>query len=55
MLDDLQNSSLQFKRGANKVRKQMWWKDLKLKLIIGGIAALILIIIIGAIVGTQKK
>ncbi|KAL2912626.1 hypothetical protein HK105_207842 [Polyrhizophydium stewartii] len=44
--EDLQNSSLQFKRGANKVRREMWWKDLKLKLIIGGIVAVILIIII---------
>lgn len=28
--DDLQNSSAQFKRGASKVRKQMWWKVLSL-------------------------
>lgn len=27
--DDLQNSSLQFKRGASRVRKAMWWKDMK--------------------------
>jgi hypothetical protein len=45
--EDLQNSSLQFKRGANQVRKEMWWKDMKLKLIIGGIVVVILIIIIG--------
>ncbi|KAI9013076.1 synaptobrevin, partial [Gaertneriomyces semiglobifer] len=44
--DDLQTSSLQFKRGANRVRKQMWWKDMKMKLILGGIIAVILIIII---------
>ncbi|KAI8909995.1 synaptobrevin [Powellomyces hirtus] len=45
--DDLQNSSLQFKRGANRVRKQMWWKDMKMKLILGAVIAAILIIIIG--------
>lgn len=41
--EDLQNSSLQFKRGANQVRKEMWWKDMKLKLIIGGIVAVVLV------------
>lgn len=45
--EDLQNSSLQFKRGANQVRREVWWKDMKLKLIIGGIVSVVLIIIIG--------
>ncbi|KAJ3159831.1 hypothetical protein HDU86_001483 [Geranomyces michiganensis] len=48
--DDLQNSSLQFKRGANRVRKQMWWKDMKMKLILGSVIAAILIIVIVVIV-----
>jgi vesicle-associated membrane protein 4 len=52
--EDLQNSSLQFKRGANQVRKEMWWKDMKLKLIIGGIIGIILIIIIVSVVQTRK-
>ncbi|KAH6563090.1 hypothetical protein BASA50_004619 [Batrachochytrium salamandrivorans] len=53
--EDLQNSSLQFKRGANRVRKEMWWKDMKLKLIIGGVVAVVLVIIIVAVVkGTGK-
>jgi vesicle-associated membrane protein 4 len=35
-----------FRRGANKVRKQMWWKDMKMRLlIIGGIIILIVIIV----------
>ncbi|KAI8912652.1 vesicle-associated membrane protein 8 [Gorgonomyces haynaldii] len=51
--EDLQQSSLQFKRGANQVRKEMWWKDMKLKLIIGVIVAIVLIIII--VVATQPK
>ena len=29
------------------MRKEMWWKDMKLKLIIGGIVGVIIIIIIG--------
>lgn len=29
------------------MRKQMWWKDMKMKLILGGVIAAILIIIIG--------
>ncbi|RKO87337.1 hypothetical protein BDK51DRAFT_19634, partial [Blyttiomyces helicus] len=45
--DDLQNSSMQFKRGASKVRKQMWWKDMKMKLILLAVVAAILIIVIG--------
>ncbi|KAI8588579.1 hypothetical protein HDU87_006532 [Geranomyces variabilis] len=52
--DDLQNSSLQFKRGANRVRKQMWWKDMKMKLILGSVIGAILIIIIVVIVQQTK-
>ncbi|TPX59688.1 hypothetical protein PhCBS80983_g02261 [Powellomyces hirtus] len=52
--DDLQNSSLQFKRGANRVRKQMWWKDMKMKLILGAVIAAILIIIIVTVVSQTK-
>ncbi|TPX64895.1 hypothetical protein SpCBS45565_g05545 [Spizellomyces sp. 'palustris'] len=53
--EDLQNSSLQFKRGANRVRKQMWWKDMKMKLILGGVIAAILIIIIVSVISSTKK
>ncbi|KAI9190395.1 Vesicle membrane receptor protein (v-SNARE) [Blastocladiella emersonii ATCC 22665] len=48
--EDLQNSSNQFKRGATKVRKAMWWKDLKLKLMIAAVVVIILLIIIIPIV-----
>ncbi|KAF9508500.1 hypothetical protein BS47DRAFT_217663 [Hydnum rufescens UP504] len=41
-IDDLQDktetlavSAQGFRRGANKVRKNMWWKDMKMRLIIG--------------------
>ncbi|KAJ3013732.1 hypothetical protein HKX48_005543 [Thoreauomyces humboldtii] len=53
--DDLQQGALQFKRGATKVRRQMWWKDLKLKLIIAAIIIVILIIIIVPIATSIKK
>ncbi|KAJ3315370.1 hypothetical protein HDU76_002222 [Blyttiomyces sp. JEL0837] len=54
--EDLQNSSLQFKKGANQVRKEMWWKDMKMKLILGGIVlAILIIIIVSIVVSTQKK
>ncbi|KAJ3272838.1 hypothetical protein HK104_004383, partial [Borealophlyctis nickersoniae] len=53
--DDLQQGALQFKRGATKVRRQMWWKDLKLKLIIAGVVIVILIVIIVPVVTSFNK
>ncbi|KAJ1568582.1 hypothetical protein HK405_000298 [Cladochytrium tenue] len=47
--EDLQNSSLQFKKGANEVRKQMWWKDFKMKMILGGVILAIIAIIISCV------
>ncbi|KAJ3022279.1 SNAP receptor, synaptobrevin [Thoreauomyces humboldtii] len=53
--ESLQDSSLQFKRGANNVRKAMWWKDMKLKIIIATIVLLIIIIIVATVVAEKKK
>lgn len=45
--DNLATSAQGFRRGANRVRKQMWWKDMKMRMcIIAGIIILILIIVI---------
>ncbi|KAK8844581.1 hypothetical protein IAR55_006428 [Kwoniella newhampshirensis] len=45
--DTLAVSAQGFRRGANRVRKQMWWKDMKMRVIIGiGIAVLIIIIVV---------
>lgn len=45
--DNLAISAQGFRRGANRVRKQMWWKDMKMRMcIIAGIIILILIIVI---------
>lgn len=45
--DNLAVSAQGFRRGANRVRKQMWWKDMKMRmcLIIGIIILLIVIIV----------
>ena len=47
--DNLAVSAQGFRRGANRVRKQMWWKDMKMRIcIIVGIIILLLVIIVPA-------
>jgi vesicle-associated membrane protein 4 len=53
--DDLQQGALQFKRGATTIRRQMWWKDLKFKIMIGIIFFVILAIIIASIAKGSKS
>ncbi|CCE72706.1 Piso0_000297 [Millerozyma farinosa CBS 7064] len=45
--DNLAISAQGFRRGANRVRKDMWWKDMKMRmcLIIGVIIVLVVIIV----------
>ncbi|SCU84660.1 LANO_0C02036g1_1 [Lachancea nothofagi CBS 11611] len=43
--DNLAVSAQGFKRGANRVRKQMWWKDLKMRLCLV-LAVIILLVVI---------
>uniref|UniRef100_A0A1Y1KVJ2 V-SNARE coiled-coil homology domain-containing protein n=1 Tax=Photinus pyralis TaxID=7054 RepID=A0A1Y1KVJ2_PHOPY len=51
---NLADSSQQFRRGANRVRKQMWWKDMKMRMcLIVGIIILLLVIIIPSVVATR--
>jgi vesicle-associated membrane protein 4 len=53
--DNLATSAQGFRRGANRVRKQMWWKDMKMRMcLIVGIIVLLLIIIIPSVVATRK-
>ncbi|KAI5118293.1 hypothetical protein M0805_003812 [Coniferiporia weirii] len=52
--DGLAVSAQNFRRGANKVRKNMWWKDMKMRIIIGVAVVIILIIIIVPIVKAVK-
>jgi len=45
--DNLAVSAQGFRRGANRVRKNMWWKDMKMRIIIAiGIIILLVIIIV---------
>ncbi|GAM82859.1 hypothetical protein ANO11243_008450 [Dothideomycetidae sp. 11243] len=49
--DNLAVSAQGFRRGANRVRKQMWWKDMKMRMcIIIGIIILLVIIIVPSVV-----
>ncbi|KAH9950745.1 synaptobrevin-like protein [Amylocystis lapponica] len=49
-LDNLAVSAQGFRRGANRVRKNMWWKDMKMRIIIGVAIAIIIVIIVVSIV-----
>jgi len=54
--DNLAVSAQGFRRGANRVRKQMWWKDMKMRIcLIVGIIILLLLIIVPAVVATKHK
>lgn len=45
--DSLATQANGFRRGANRVRKQMWWKDMKMRMcIIIGIIILLVVIIV---------
>ncbi|KAL7266025.1 Vesicle membrane receptor protein (v-SNARE), partial [Rhizina undulata] len=49
--DNLAVSAQGFRRGANRVRKQMWWKDMKMRMcLIAGIIILLVIIIVPVVV-----
>lgn len=53
-LDDLQDKTDAlatqangFRRGANRVRKQMWWKDMKMRMcLVAGLVILILVVVV---------
>jgi len=51
--DNLQRSAQGFRRGANRVRKAMWWKDMKMRMII--IAVVVIIIVIAIVVPITSK
>ncbi|AMD21213.1 HEL067Cp [Eremothecium sinecaudum] len=48
--DNLAVSAQGFKRGANRVRKQMWWKDLKMRICLLLVILILLIVIIVPII-----
>lgn len=52
--DNLAVSAQGFRRGANRVRKQMWWKDMKMRMcLIAGIIILLVVIIVPAVVTSK--
>ncbi|KIW09439.1 uncharacterized protein PV09_00324 [Verruconis gallopava] len=52
--DNLAVSAQGFRRGANRVRKQMWWKDMKMRMcIIAGIIILVIIVVVVPIATTR--
>jgi hypothetical protein len=44
--DNLAVSAQGFRRGANRVRKQMWWKDMKMRVCLVICVILLLVVII---------
>ncbi|KAL7420161.1 Vesicle membrane receptor protein (v-SNARE) [Cryptotrichosporon argae] len=53
--DTLAVSAQGFRRGANRVRKQMWWKDMRMRVIIIVGVIVLLVIIIVPIVKSLKN
>ncbi|KAJ3068751.1 hypothetical protein HDU98_008129 [Podochytrium sp. JEL0797] len=52
--EHLSNEANKFKSNAHEVRKNMWWKSVKMQLILSALIVSILIIIIVAVVLTQN-
>jgi vesicle-associated membrane protein 4 len=45
--DNLAVSAQGFRRGANRVRKQMWWKDMKMRMcLFAGVIIVIVVIVV---------
>lgn len=53
--EELQQQAGVFKRSANDLRKKMWWKNMRMKLIIGFLILAVLGIIIGVAVAYSKQ
>ncbi|KAJ6564927.1 synaptobrevin [Mycena vulgaris] len=52
--EHLAESAQGFRHSANRVRKKMWWKDMKMRLIIGAAIAVIITIIVVSVVKATK-
>jgi vesicle-associated membrane protein 4 len=49
--DNLAQSARGFRRGSNRVRTQMWWKDVRMRF---GLIAVVIVIVILVIVVSSK-
>jgi vesicle-associated membrane protein 4 len=45
--EDLNNQAKIFQRSATAVRRRAWWKEMKVRLAIGGVLATLILIIVG--------
>lgn len=45
-IEELQSQANQFKKSTVKLRKAMWWKNMKLNLIIGAVCLIIIVLVI---------
>ena len=52
--EELRISAGIFKNNANDLRKKLWWKNMKMKLLIGGIVLVIIGVIIAIAVTVSK-
>lgn len=52
--DALQQGASQFEVHATKLKRKMWWQNMKMMLILGGVGALLLIVIIYSFTGDSK-
>lgn len=48
--DNLAVSAQGFRRGANRVRKQMWWKDMKMRVCLVVVIIILIIVIVVPVV-----
>ncbi|KAK8382169.1 hypothetical protein O3P69_015259 [Scylla paramamosain] len=55
--DALQQGASQFEQQAGKLKRKMWWKNLKMMIIMGVIGVIVLIIIVGPYIpkGSENK
>lgn len=53
--DNLAVSAQGFRRGANRVRKAMWWKDMKMRICLITIVVIIIIVVIVVPIATLVK
>ncbi|KAJ3275108.1 hypothetical protein HDV01_001247 [Terramyces sp. JEL0728] len=50
---ELQNGALSFKKSSVQVKNEMWWKNMKLMAIIGGVAGVIIVIAVVSALNVQ--
>merc|ERR1712179_795065 len=52
--DALQQGASQFEQQAGKLKRKLWWKNIKMMIIIGVVVVILLIIIIGPYISNAE-